>query len=177
MVALGDPVGTGLVDNLSNPSANITGMSLMSPELAVKRLELLKELVPGISRVLVLSYLAEPRTGPSAPDPMPTNCEAPCRAPATSCTPWFGALATEPPYWYYPVRQSLGAALLQAGRVSEAEAQFQAALKRAPANGWSYFGLAEVNRAKGDAAGAQRVEAELSKTWIGDRGQLKLDSL
>ena len=88
-----------------------------------------------------------------------------------------GLAYTEPPYWYYPVRQSLGAALLQAGRVSEAEAQFQAALKRAPANGWSYFGLAEVNRAKGDAAGAQRVEAELSKTWIGDRRQLKLDSL
>jgi tetratricopeptide (TPR) repeat protein len=88
-----------------------------------------------------------------------------------------GLAYTEPPYWYYPVRQSLGAALLQAGRLSEAEAQFQAALKRAPANGWSYFGLAEVNRAKGDAAGAQRVEAELSKTWIGDRRQLKLDSL
>ena len=42
------------------PSGNITGMSLMVPELAVKRLELLRELVPGISRVLVLSYLADP---------------------------------------------------------------------------------------------------------------------
>src|SRR5215207_4305163 len=60
MVALGDPLGTGLVDNLSHPSANITGMSSMVPELAVKRLELLRELVPGISRVLVLSYLADP---------------------------------------------------------------------------------------------------------------------
>jgi putative tryptophan/tyrosine transport system substrate-binding protein len=60
MVALGDPLGTGLVDHLSNPSGNITGMSLMVPELAVKRLELLGELVPGISRVLVLSYLADP---------------------------------------------------------------------------------------------------------------------
>jgi putative tryptophan/tyrosine transport system substrate-binding protein len=60
MVALGDPLGTGLIENLSNPSGNITGMSLMVPELAVKRLEILKELVPGISRVLVLSYLADP---------------------------------------------------------------------------------------------------------------------
>jgi putative tryptophan/tyrosine transport system substrate-binding protein len=60
MVALGDPLGNGIVDNLSNPSGNITGMSLMVPELAVKRLELLRELVPGISRVLVLSYLADP---------------------------------------------------------------------------------------------------------------------
>jgi putative ABC transport system substrate-binding protein len=60
MMALGDPLGTGLVDNLSRPSSNITGMSSMVPELAVKRLELLRELVPGISRVLVLSYLADP---------------------------------------------------------------------------------------------------------------------
>ena len=60
MVALGDPLGTGIVDSLSRPSENITGMSLMVPQLAVKRLELLKELVPGISRVLVLSFLADP---------------------------------------------------------------------------------------------------------------------
>ena len=40
---------------------------------------------------------------------------------------------TEPPYWYYPIRQSLAAALLQAGRYAEAEQQFQRALTRAPA--------------------------------------------
>ena len=61
MVALGDPLGTGPVDSLSRPSENITGMSLMVPEMAVKRLELLRELIPGISRVLVLSFLADPK--------------------------------------------------------------------------------------------------------------------
>jgi putative tryptophan/tyrosine transport system substrate-binding protein len=60
MIALGDPVGTGLVDSLAQPGGNVTGMSMMVPELAAKRLELLKEAVPGISRVLVLSYLADP---------------------------------------------------------------------------------------------------------------------
>jgi putative tryptophan/tyrosine transport system substrate-binding protein len=60
MIALGDPLRTGLVDSLSHPEGNITGMSQMVPEVAVKRLELLKEAVPGISRVLVLSYLADP---------------------------------------------------------------------------------------------------------------------
>jgi ABC-type uncharacterized transport system substrate-binding protein len=60
MVALGDPLGTGLVNSVSKPDENITGMSLMVPEMAVKRLELLKELLPGIKRVLVLSYLADP---------------------------------------------------------------------------------------------------------------------
>ena len=60
MVASGDPLRTGLVDSLSKPCENVTGMSLRVPELAVKRLELLRELVPGISRVLVLSFLADP---------------------------------------------------------------------------------------------------------------------
>src|SRR5215472_16561659 len=60
LIALGDPVGTGLVESIAKPGGNVTGMSMMVPELAVKRLELLKEAVPGISRVLVLSYLADP---------------------------------------------------------------------------------------------------------------------
>jgi putative ABC transport system substrate-binding protein len=60
MIALGDPVGTGLVDNLAHPGENITGMSMMVSETAAKRLGLLKEAVPEISRVLVLSYLADP---------------------------------------------------------------------------------------------------------------------
>ena len=60
MIALGDPVRTGLVESIARPGGNVTGMSLMVPELAVKRLELLKEAVPKISRVLVLSYLADP---------------------------------------------------------------------------------------------------------------------
>ena len=56
MIALGDPVRTGLVESLAQPGANVTGMSMMVPEHATKRLELLKEAVPAISRVLVLSY-------------------------------------------------------------------------------------------------------------------------
>jgi putative tryptophan/tyrosine transport system substrate-binding protein len=60
MIALGDPVGTGLVKSLAQPGGNVTGMSLMVSELAAKRLGLLKEAVPSISRVLVLSYLADP---------------------------------------------------------------------------------------------------------------------
>ncbi len=60
MLALGDPLGTGLVDSLARPAGNVTGASQMSTGLAAKRLELLKEAVPGISRVLVLSYLADP---------------------------------------------------------------------------------------------------------------------
>ncbi len=60
MIAQGDPVGTGLVNSLAQPGGNITGTSLMIPDLAAKRLQLLKEAVPGISRVLVLTYLTDP---------------------------------------------------------------------------------------------------------------------
>ena len=47
MIALGDPVATGLVESIAKPGGNVTGMSMMVPELAVKRLELLKEAIPG----------------------------------------------------------------------------------------------------------------------------------
>jgi putative ABC transport system substrate-binding protein len=50
----GDPVGTGLVASLARPGGNITGLSMISPDLAGKRLELLKEAAPNISRVGVL---------------------------------------------------------------------------------------------------------------------------
>ena len=60
MVALGDPVGTGLVESLARPGGNITGMSQMTSGLAAKRLELLKQTVPAMSAVLVLTYLVDP---------------------------------------------------------------------------------------------------------------------
>jgi len=83
----------------------------------------------------------------------------------------------EPPYWYYPVRQSLGAALLQAGKFNDAEEQFRRALRRAPNNGWSHYGLLELYKARGDADGVGREEEELTKSWIGDRQLLQLSKL
>ena len=50
-----DPIGSGLVASLARPGGNVTGMSLLSPELVGKQLQLLKEAVPGIARVAVLS--------------------------------------------------------------------------------------------------------------------------
>jgi putative ABC transport system substrate-binding protein len=60
MGAASDPVGTGLVTSLARPGGNITGLSLLSPELSGKRLELLKETVPGVSRIAALSHSANP---------------------------------------------------------------------------------------------------------------------
>src|SRR5712691_2084431 len=58
MHSLGDPVTTGLVASLARPGGNVTGTTLMASGLAAKRLGLLKEIVPRLSRVLVLSYLS-----------------------------------------------------------------------------------------------------------------------
>ena len=54
MVAVADPVATGFVASLARPGSNITGLSLLSAELSGKRLQLLKEVVPRVSRVAVL---------------------------------------------------------------------------------------------------------------------------
>ena len=54
MASADDPVLSGLVENLARPGGNITGMSQMGPELAGKRLELLKEIIPRLSRLAVL---------------------------------------------------------------------------------------------------------------------------
>jgi putative tryptophan/tyrosine transport system substrate-binding protein len=54
MGVIGDPIGSGIVTNLARPGGNITGCSLRVAELEGKRLQLLKEVVPGLSRVAIL---------------------------------------------------------------------------------------------------------------------------
>jgi len=54
IAAMGDPISAGVVPSLARPGGNITGLASMTPEIDGKRLELLKELVPGLSRIAVL---------------------------------------------------------------------------------------------------------------------------
>ena len=60
MVAVGDPVGSGLVASLARPGGNLTGLSLLNPELHGKRLELLKNILPRVSRVATLTNPGNP---------------------------------------------------------------------------------------------------------------------
>jgi tetratricopeptide (TPR) repeat protein len=80
----------------------------------------------------------------------------------------------EPPYWYYPVRQSLGALLTLAGRLDEAEQAFRESLARTPNNGWALWGLQQVYEKRGDRASARALDQRLSQAWIGTRSQLDL---
>jgi putative ABC transport system substrate-binding protein len=61
---VGDPIATGFVSNLARPDRNLTGASSVTTELAAKRLQLLKELVPGARRIAVLFNANDPLTAP-----------------------------------------------------------------------------------------------------------------
>ena len=74
-----------------------------------------------------------------------------------------GMLYEEPPLWYYPVRQSLGKALLEAGRPAEAEAEYRTDLLKFPRNGWSLYGLAKSMEAQGRDASS--VWSEFGEAW------------
>jgi tetratricopeptide (TPR) repeat protein len=83
----------------------------------------------------------------------------------------------EPPYWYYPVHQSLGAALYRAGRYREASKAFEMALLQSPNNGWVLYGLSASERALGRRSQASAADAALRKAWSGNRAWLKMDRL
>jgi len=59
-VAAGDPVGTGLVASLARPGGNITGTSAQTPELAGKRVELLRDVIPGLRRLAIMVNVGNP---------------------------------------------------------------------------------------------------------------------
>lgn len=72
---------------------------------------------------------------------------------------------TEPPFWYYPTRQSLGAALLKAGKPAEAQAAYEKDLQQYPHNGWSTFGLIAALEAQGKTDEAATHREHFKAMW------------
>jgi tetratricopeptide (TPR) repeat protein len=83
----------------------------------------------------------------------------------------------EPPDWYYPVRESLGASLLLEGKAAEAESVFREGVKRSPRNGRMLFGLMEALRAQGKNEDADLVQREFDAAWAKADATLKVDEL
>jgi len=71
----------------------------------------------------------------------------------------------EPPDWHAPVRLTLGAVLLDAGRPDEAEAVYWEDLKKNPESGWALYGLLQALKAQGKNDDAALVEARFKKAW------------
>jgi len=80
-----------------------------------------------------------------------------------------GLAYTEPPYWYYPAKQTLAAMVLQAGDSERAEQLFLESLTASPNNAWVLFGLSESYKAQGDKNGAKYARALFKDAWLGKR--------
>jgi hypothetical protein len=83
----------------------------------------------------------------------------------------------EPPGWFLPARESLGGALLSAGKSADAESVFREDLKRNARNGRSLFGLTESLKAQGKTDAARMVEREYRGAWKDADSKLSIDSL
>lgn len=88
-----------------------------------------------------------------------------------------GVPYNEPPFWYYPVNQSLGAALFEAGRFKEAKAAFQAALFNAPNSALALFGLARTEARLGSRPERLAAERAFEAVWRGDSSWLTMTRL
>jgi Flp pilus assembly protein TadD len=83
----------------------------------------------------------------------------------------------EPADWHYPVRESLGAALLKSGRAADAEAVFRADLANNPRSGRSLFGLFQALEAQGKADEAMLVRQEFNDAWRTAETEPDLDTM
>lgn len=83
----------------------------------------------------------------------------------------------EPPYWYYPAKQTLAAMTLKSGNAERAEQLFMETLVESPNNGWAYFGLAEAFAAQNDKNGARLARSLFKRAWAGGKKAPTLNQL
>ena len=83
----------------------------------------------------------------------------------------------EPPPFYFPVRQALGAVLLDAGRAADAEAVYRKDLEQHPKNGWSLYGLEQSVRAQGRKQDAAGLAERFRQAWANADVELNVATL
>ncbi len=105
-------------------------------------------------------------------------------SPAEAVAKWKQAVSfqdalvyNEPPAWFYPVRESLGAALLRSGDAAGAEAIFREGLQRSPNNGRMLFGLVESLKAQKKTDAAAWLQRQFEAAWKGSDLKLRIEDL
>lgn len=83
----------------------------------------------------------------------------------------------EPPWWYYPARQSLAALLVRDGQLDRAEQLFRESLVASPNNALAYYGLEQTYRAMGDRTLARHARVQFDRAWLGGRVRPDLTEL
>ena len=120
--------------------------------------------VPGREIVQTAQLVASARLADARGDPA-----AAARAYEAAIAIEDSLAYMEPPYWYYPVRQSLGSVYLRQGRLDESEKVLRESLLRSRGNGWALAGLAEVYRRKGDRQAERATRQAYESAWFGDK--------
>jgi tetratricopeptide (TPR) repeat protein len=134
------------------------GALAQTPEIAA----LAKAGVPGPDVLAIAERVIEARIAQEAGDHASAAALFTDAAGTQDKLPYM-----EPPFWYYPVQQSLGASLLEQGKADDAEASFRAALKSAPNNGWAAIGLLRAAEARGDLRAADEARSLMQRNWFG----------
>lgn len=133
---------------------------------------LLEALVPAPDILTLAAHVVRARAAQAEDDLTTAIAEFEAAYAVEKSLPYF-----EPPYWYYPVRQSLAAALLLADQTDRAKTLFAESLDAVPNNGWACFGLAETLTRRGETAEAKKIKERLDRTWAGDPALLDLKRL
>jgi tetratricopeptide (TPR) repeat protein len=116
--------------------------------------------VPGADLVRVAGHVARAEIARARKDASDEVNELKAAVSAQDALPY-----TEPPYWDFPTRGFLGAALLRAGRTEEAIEVYKADLKEWPRNGWSLFGLSQALDKAGRKGEAKAAKAQFRNAW------------
>ncbi|HEY1434934.1 MAG TPA: hypothetical protein VGG65_06135, partial [Thermoanaerobaculia bacterium] len=155
----------------------------------VKKAESLREAYAADRDALAAAMMAGPQNSASSLFAVATNVLDARIAQAkgdrkAAIASWTKAVAAEdalaydePAAWYYPVRESLGAALLADGQAVEAEAAFRADLAIHPRNGRSLYGLAAALKAQNRMADAAWAEAQFDVAWKDADTKVRLEDL
>jgi tetratricopeptide (TPR) repeat protein len=128
--------------------------------------------IPAKDVAQIAAHVLRARIAQGAKDPEATVRELEAAIKLQDTLPYM-----EPAYWYYPVRQTLGAVMLMKGDARAARDAFGESLARTPNNAWALYGLQQAYAKEGKTREAKAVEARFRAAWSGGKESLELSRL